>query len=170
MIYVNFFDQKMVKFEPKLTRNRAIAILFDSVKLVSTLNGMSFGTRREVMEKRLCICCISTGRRWYTPSPSKFYEIEVLFWSETDFKNTPSFSVQMHAPIQWMPRYLIAAIWESVVGMHCITVFEMENPHDPSKSTNITTVNNILSFFDKSLNVLKFQLAFGLLNVNGGKR
>jgi len=40
-----------MKLEPKLTRNRAIAMLPEHVDLLSTMNGMSFGTRHQVTKK-----------------------------------------------------------------------------------------------------------------------
>jgi len=40
-----------MKLEPKLTCNQAIAMLPKCVDLLSTLNGMSFGTRHQVTKK-----------------------------------------------------------------------------------------------------------------------
>jgi len=64
----------------------------------------------------------------------------------------------------------MAAIWESMAGKHCITIFEMPSPHDWSSSTNVTTVNNSIShYFNKKMDTLKSQLQFGLVNISGGE-
>jgi len=71
--------------------------------------------------------------------------------------------------IRWTPWSLVVAIWKSVVGAHCIIVFQMPNPLDHgSAMTNITTINNISFVFNKNLAVLKFKLRFGLASVSGG--
>jgi len=101
----------------------------------------------------------------------RMYKIDVLFWSESDNNRTPSFSIQVHLPVQWTPRLLIAAIWESVVGEHCITILKTPNPLDQRITRmDITTVNNISFLFVKNAEVLKCQLEFGLACVSGGYR
>jgi len=97
------------------------------------------------------------------------YKIDVLFWSESDNNRTPSFSIQVHLPVQWTPWLLIAAIWERVAAEHRITILKAPNPLDRRITrTDITTVNNISFLFAKNAEVLKRQLEFGLACVSGG--
>jgi len=168
MIYLDVFNPKTMQYEPKSTRNRAVATLSQSVELLSTLNVISLGSNRQVIERKTQICCISTGRRWNTSSCNGMYEVEVLFWSKSD-KRTSRYSIQVHLPIRWSPQFLLVAIWESVVKAHSITIFQMPNPVDHcSAGTDITTINDISVFFNKNLAVLEFKLAIGLASVASG--
>jgi len=166
--YRNWHKRKM-KYEPKSTHSWAVVILPEPVGLMSTLNGILFARNHQVTARKCQICCISTGQRWYSSSQTRMYEIEVLFWSHEDAR-TPTFAIRVHIPNQWTPCFFMAAIWDSVVVEHHITIFAMPNPLDRCAGTNITTINNISRFFHKKLNPLKFCLQFGLANVHGGDR
>jgi len=94
---------------PRAMCNIAVLDLPNAVELISTLEGLHFGTTRVEWIK-----CISTGRRMQSQRNAQVDFIFVLFWSEK-LDSNPAFLVTVPVPNWWTSQMFLGVVYSSIL-------------------------------------------------------
>jgi len=92
----------------------AVLDLPNAVEFISTLEGLHFGTTREVTRVVEQIKYISTGRRMQSQRNAQVDFIFVLFWSEK-LDSNPAFLVTVPVPNWWTSQMFLGVVYSSIL-------------------------------------------------------
>jgi len=156
---------------PRATRNIAVLDLPSAVELISMLEGLRFGTNREVTRVVERIECISTGRRIQSERNAQVDFVIVLFWSEKA-DEILAFVVTVPVPHWWTSQMFLGVVYSSILSNRKICVLELQCPW--SNGVEIITINDLaVKYFmvctEKSLRAISL-VTVGLHLVSGGTR
>jgi len=156
---------------PRATCNIAVLELPSSVEFISTLEGLRFGTNREITQEIERIQCISTGRQTHSKQNAEMDFISILFWSDKA-NARPAAMLAVPVPSWWTSQIFLGVLYSSIHFKKKICILELKCMW--SFGVEITTINDIaVKYFmfcsERSLCAFGF-VAVGLHLVTGGTR
>jgi len=125
---------------PRAMRNNAVLDLASSVELISTLEGLHFGSNREVTSTIEHIQCISTGRRMQSKMNAQVDLLLVHFWCNKANKR-PAILLTLPLPNWWTSQIFLGVLYSSVVAKLKIYILELKCPW--LQGAEIITINDI---------------------------